>query len=101
MNSPNTMMPYEWTFSTSAANVSGRFTCLCTLLSVSREIDSKPMLSRVQPLSAASSSMRSSCASLEVTPACQRIPRPLSARMTSFGRSERAEEVGIVDRDRA
>ena len=45
------------------------------------------MLKSVQPLSAASSSMRSSCASLEVTPACHWMPRPLSARITSFGRS--------------
>ena len=41
-----------------------------TLVRVERVIDSKPMLSMVQPLSAASSSMRSSCASFEVTPAC-------------------------------
>jgi hypothetical protein len=66
---------------------SGLFTCLCTLLSVVREIDSKPMLSIVQPLSAASSSMWSSWASFEVTPACYWNPRPLRARMTSFGRS--------------
>ncbi len=87
MNSPNTMMPYECTFSTSAAKVSGRFTCLWTLVRVEREIDSNPMLSNVQPLAAASSSIRSSCASLEVTPACHVTPRPFSARMTSFGRS--------------
>src|SRR4030088_1946236 len=31
--------------------------------------------------------MRSSCASLEVTPACHRRPRPFCARITSFGRS--------------
>ncbi len=54
---------------------------------VERVIDSKPMLNMVQPLAAASSSMRSSWASFEVTPACQVIPRPLRARMTSFGRS--------------
>jgi hypothetical protein len=41
----------------------------------------------VQPLSAASSSMPSSWASFEVTPACHVTPRPLSARITSFGRS--------------
>ena len=40
-----------------------------------------------QPLSAASSSSSSSRASLLVTPACHLMPRPLSARMTSFGRS--------------
>src|ERR1700720_1399091 len=43
---------------------------LCTLLSAAPEIDSKPILGSVQPLSAASSSTRSSCASLGVTPAC-------------------------------
>ena len=50
-------------------------------------MDSKPMLSSVQPLAAASSSMRSSCAYFDVTPACQLKPRPLKARMTSLGRS--------------
>ena len=45
------------------------------------------MLSMVQPLSAASSSIRSSWASLEVTPACHLTRRPRSARMTSLGRS--------------
>ncbi len=41
----------------------------------------------VQPDSAASSSIASSCASFDVTPACHLMPRPFSARMTSFGRS--------------
>lgn len=52
-----------------------------------RDIDSNPMLSIVQPLAAANSSISSSCASFEVTPACHRKPRPFSARITSFGRS--------------
>ena len=50
-------------------------------------MDSKPMLSRLQPLSAANSSISSSWASFDVTPACQRIPRPRRPRMTCFGRS--------------
>jgi hypothetical protein len=46
----------------------------------------------VQLLAAASSSMRSSCASLDVTLACQLIPRPRSARMTSLSRSSMSKK---------
>src|SRR5258708_33049663 len=36
MNSPNTMIPYEWTFSTRAMKFSGRLTCLCTFQRLAR-----------------------------------------------------------------